>query len=329
MSMRANYFNLGLFVIVSTAILVAGVIVLGAGKLFEKRIYVETYMDQSVQGLDIGADVKFRGVTLGTVSNILLAYKKYDPRFFETGHINTPVLVEIALNEEHFANIPRDRVAEWFGKTVKRGLRARMASSGLTGPPYIELVFLDPVEFPPPAIDWTPPDLYIPSAPSELRELINSVHAILTNLEGIDAQIVAENLDRLLVDVDTKVNQFDVQKISGQAVALLQEVRASNRSVQDILANPNIEPSLENLRATLDNAREATAQLPAAVTDVRRAVRRIDRLVASQQATIEAALEELRRALENISTVTEDAKDNPSRVLFGDPPPRKTPGGNP
>ena len=63
--------------------------------------------------------------------------------------------------------------------------------------------------------------------------------------------------------------------------------------------------------------------------DFRRAVRRIDALLASQRAGVEQAIMELNRALANINTITEDASENPSRVLFGDPPPKKNnPGGN-
>ncbi len=62
--------------------------------------------------------------------------------------------------------------------------------------------------------------------------------------------------------------------------------------------------------------------------DLRRAVRRIDRLVAAQQSNIESVIEELDQALSNIQAITEDAKENPARILFGDPPPRSKSGGD-
>ena len=48
---------------------------------------------------------------------------------------------------------------------VERGLRVRLAPQGITGTSYLEIDYVDP---PPPMlpIDWTPDNVYIPSAPS-------------------------------------------------------------------------------------------------------------------------------------------------------------------
>ena len=62
MSQKANYFKLGLFVI---GAIVAGVVVLiiiGTGRWFERKVTIETYFNESVQGLDIGSKMKYRGV---------------------------------------------------------------------------------------------------------------------------------------------------------------------------------------------------------------------------------------------------------------------------
>src|SRR6476659_10571737 len=78
MSQKANYFKLGLFVIGG---IVAGVLVLviiGTGRWFERRVIIETYFKESVQGLDIGSKLKYRGVTIGEVTRISFTYVKYE-----------------------------------------------------------------------------------------------------------------------------------------------------------------------------------------------------------------------------------------------------------
>ena len=62
MSAKANYFKIGVFTLSSAALALVGIVVLGAGTLFERSIMMETYIDESVQGLDVGAPIKFRGV---------------------------------------------------------------------------------------------------------------------------------------------------------------------------------------------------------------------------------------------------------------------------
>src|SRR6516164_8552580 len=77
MSLKANYFKLGLFVI---GAIIAGVIVLvviGSGRWFQPKLTIETYFNESVQGLDIGSKLKYRGVAIGEVTKIGFTYNKY------------------------------------------------------------------------------------------------------------------------------------------------------------------------------------------------------------------------------------------------------------
>lgn len=62
MSAQANYFKLGIFVIVAVTLLCAGVVVLGGAKLFERTFVIETYMTESVEGIAKGSAVKYRGI---------------------------------------------------------------------------------------------------------------------------------------------------------------------------------------------------------------------------------------------------------------------------
>ena len=78
MSERANAFRLGLFVIVSTALLVGGLTFLGAWSFTRNTVRIETYFEDSIEGLEVGAPVKHRGVTVGRVSQIGFVYQRYD-----------------------------------------------------------------------------------------------------------------------------------------------------------------------------------------------------------------------------------------------------------
>src|SRR5260370_8124221 len=77
MSAQANFFKIGLFVIGATIALVFLLVMLGAGKLFQSKIVMETYFNESVQGLELGSKVKYRGVIVGEVRSIGFSYNKY------------------------------------------------------------------------------------------------------------------------------------------------------------------------------------------------------------------------------------------------------------
>jgi paraquat-inducible protein B len=77
MSAQANYFKIGLFVIGATIALVFLLVMLGAGRIFQSKILMETYFNESVQGLEVGSKVKYRGVIVGEVKSIGFTYTKY------------------------------------------------------------------------------------------------------------------------------------------------------------------------------------------------------------------------------------------------------------
>src|SRR5918992_3542296 len=77
---KLGYFKIGLFVISAILIGISGVIALGLGSIFQKKNLSETYIEESVQGLDVGSPVKFRGVSIGKVEQITLTSVEYRTR---------------------------------------------------------------------------------------------------------------------------------------------------------------------------------------------------------------------------------------------------------
>jgi phospholipid/cholesterol/gamma-HCH transport system substrate-binding protein/paraquat-inducible protein B len=303
MSAQANYFKLGLFVIVAATLLCAGVIILGGGKLAARTITVETYMTESVEGISKGSAVKYRGIELGQVGSVILATRKYDPNSMKEGRFGTGVLVELAISQAALNNQSEAALKSWLPKAVAGGLRARTASSGLTGPPFIELVFLDASEFPPPEIAWKPPVLYIPSAPSAVQVLVDQVQGILKKLEKIDLLPVLAEAETLMKSVNTKIDDLNVKEINDLVTHL-----------GELLADPRIESLLTSLN-------RASAELPPALEDARRTLLSIDQLIQAQKGPIGSVLTDLNRTLKNTEAITEDASQNPSRIIFGRPPP--------
>jgi hypothetical protein len=77
MSLKANYFKLGLFVVGAVVAGAIVIVVIGSGRWFQPRLSIETYFNESVQGLDVGSKLKYRGVEIGQVTRIGFTYNKY------------------------------------------------------------------------------------------------------------------------------------------------------------------------------------------------------------------------------------------------------------
>src|SRR6185295_9776794 len=168
MSLKANYFKLGLFVIGAVIAGVIVIIVIGSGRWFQPKLTIETYFNESVQGLDIGSKLKYRGVAIGEVTRIGFTYNKYqqDRPMQQRARY---VLVEAQIQPKLLGgrvgagDLSEQKSADL---EIERGLRMRLAPQGITGTSYLEIDYVEPPLPQVLAIDWVPTSIYIPSAPS-------------------------------------------------------------------------------------------------------------------------------------------------------------------
>ena len=246
---KLSYFKIGLFVISATVLAVIGIIVLGVGSVFQRTALVETYIEESVQGLDIGSPMKFRGVLVGKVEEITLTSAVYDTK-------RRYVLVRIGITSNLFQFPLADPNDPSFKSELDRGFRMRLASQGLTGVAYLEADYLDPERNPPLEIDWQPKYPYIPSARSRIVQLSDSVESILQNFEQLDIPRLMSSVDKSLAAITKMAEGANVEKIGAQANALLTEVRETNRQLKDLVAGPELKSTLADAAATAGSARQ-------------------------------------------------------------------------
>ena len=163
-----NYFRLGVFVLAAIGVLLAVILIFGSGQIFKKSFYVETYIKQSVTGLDAGASVRFRGVKIGQVTMIGLSGDIYE-RDLPFHDRRQYVVVRM--------QIFGDKVNEsQIGEFVKNNLRARVKSMGITGVNYVEFDFVSTAaDSPQLPYEWKPEYPVIPSLPNQADEIISGI----------------------------------------------------------------------------------------------------------------------------------------------------------
>src|SRR4051812_21804172 len=140
MNSDTGFFKLGLFVVTGVALIVAGIVIFGAGALREDAVAFETATTDSVDGLTVGAPVKYAGVTVGKVSAIEMTFWRHrDATPEEIAKIRRYVTVEMQIRREMLPAKNEEQLKKNLETNIERGFRVRMASSGLTGPPFLEL----------------------------------------------------------------------------------------------------------------------------------------------------------------------------------------------
>ncbi|TJZ72921.1 MlaD family protein [Chitiniphilus eburneus] len=335
---NATYFRLGLFVVVGIAIGTLLFVAFGAGRWFTNTVIVETYFDESVQGLDIGSPVKYRGVALGSVSEISFTSNKYD-----TPHGGPQyVLVEMQLKPHRFGKNGGNTVSqEELNAQIARGLRVRLAPQGLTGTNYLEIDYVDPRQNPPLAISWRPDEPYIPSAHSAVAKIMDAAQNLITKAQNLDIDGTVDRLNHLLDTADRQLNDVPFKALSesllrvsqrlekvptdriGQdAQALLSELRATNQSLRELVSDPAWRTAPMDISAAAHSARELMADpaLHQTLTHLESVASRLDTVVGSRDAELAETLDNLHAISTELRGLAEDARRNPPGLLFGTRP---------
>src|SRR6516164_6337253 len=141
MSTKANPTLIGVFVLGAILIAIGAVFFFGSADLFAKKQTYVSYFTQSVSGLSIGSNVKFKGVDIGKVTRVLLGIGKdqtvYAKVFYEVDQ--NVIVKDFGAGNPHFNLFD----VEGTRKRVEQGLRARLDFESLiSGQLFVSLDFI-------------------------------------------------------------------------------------------------------------------------------------------------------------------------------------------
>lgn len=321
------YLRVGALLIVGAGLLVGFVLFLTAGRInSDAGLLFETYLRESVQGLDVGSSVRYRGVAVGRVTEIGLVSAEYlrerDSPFSPAYQL---VMVRFAVDPRRIGRVPD------LQEAIDNGLRTRIASQGLTGVSYIELDFVDEARrVPPPRLPWTPVAAFIPSVPSTITQVTSAAESLISRLNTLDIEGLMNNVNGLVGDLRGQVVSGDLAQALRDASTLLQTLR-------ETVAGAEINQTLGDLRAAAGGVRDAAGTVQSTFTgpDIRNALARLPAVMQSLEATVRAArvattdtqadlgpiLRDLRATAANLRDTTEMLRRSPSQAIFGAPPP--------
>lgn len=211
MSKPANYYDIGLFVIIAVAIIIVIVVTLSSMNWLHRPFYAETYFDESIQGLSVGSPVKLQGVTVGDVSKISFVNKIYPQKKFSRD-IGGAVYVQMEMDPSDLP-VKKD-IDQLLETAVKNGLRVRPTSQGVTGGMYLELSFFAKKAAPIPHYDWVPQYPVIPSTSSQFKQLTQMVSDIADTFKKARLTELSKNISALAKTASNALNEAQVDKVS-------------------------------------------------------------------------------------------------------------------
>jgi paraquat-inducible protein B len=287
MSKHASPTAVGTFIVCALALLLAGVLLLGGGRYFHRRSHVIVYFDSSVEGLRIGAPVKFRGIELGTVKDLRINMTGAisDPR-----HIRIPALLEIDEDRLRTQGLRRVNLDDkkQVEELVKLGLRARLETESLvTG---VRFVALDIRPDTPVVLSHDVKYPEIPSVPSMRERVTDKAEELLAKLGDVDLVGLVDSARTTIDDTD--------KLLSAPALT-----RAVSR-LDDITSN--LAQSTRDLTPTI-------AQLKDTAAATRRTVGP-NGLIASR---LDSTLQEIEQAARSLRRLADRLNRDPGAILRG------------
>lgn len=272
-------FKLGLFIIIAVAVFFAGLVILGSLDKFKPKGHITTLVTESVQGLSVGSSVKYQGVPIGNVREIMI---------YPSGNV---IRIEMEINIDKFkmqeddgdtVSISIEEFNNGMEKAVKEGLRCRLELEGITGGKYVEMQF-DKDAVPPvlTAEQFALDCPYVPSLPSLISDLRGSITSILAKLDSIDYKGISDKANATLA----AINESSIPKLD----ATLDSVNALVSSVEEDLI-PAAHQSIDNLeKLTGSEIRERIETLTENANIAATAVESLAKSVESEIKSIEFA----------------------------------------
>ena len=147
-----------------------------------RRSRSSIYFDGSVRGLSIGAPVEFRGITVGTVTNISLEFDRNSQQDPDPGHHRDRAAADHPGH--HPGGAGADRTTAAWPRSSSSGLRAQLQTGNLlTGELFVDLTFAPGAA--PAELDLSGPVPIMPSVPATLEALQASATAILNKIAAL------------------------------------------------------------------------------------------------------------------------------------------------
>ncbi len=283
---RAEKARLGIFLLVSGAILAASTFFLVGKKLFARKVEYYTRLSESVSGVELGSPVKRNGVEVGNITSI----------YTDSADI-TKAIIRFEVNR---------------GTPMKQDMTATLGSFGITGLKYIEITG---GSYDSPDV---PPGGEVMSQPSTIGRLMSRADSIAAKVDRLLGNVVSitesqnrESIDRLIrssaalsASLDTLV--MDVSRIKpGQRMdAIMGEMEAAARDLKAKVRRAEVEETVREYRKAAEG-----------ITGV---AQKLDVTVLRVQEDLTQSMGNLKETMKNMNTFSRQIKENPSVLLRGE-----------
>ncbi|MEO0510262.1 MAG: MlaD family protein [Verrucomicrobiota bacterium] len=250
---RPNPKFVGAFVVASLALLLGMIAFFGSSSLLSKNTRFILFFDQSVNGLNEGSLVKFRGVPVGTVQRVLIRAEGQHP-----DSTAIPVIINIDRTrlENDLGVVDETFDPESIRDSIRRGLVAELTiESFITGQLFIEFSFnrerssglqrhlIGESEM-----------MEIPTLSSSLEEITEDIAKLISDFGSIDLERLNDNLNLLMENLTVVLAGIKSEELSDSVVSAATQIG-------DFLSSESFAGTVSSLKIALDEVSATASSL--------------------------------------------------------------------
>ncbi len=288
MEPKQHYLIVGIFVLLTMLAGIGFVVWLAGFKQHGDFALYQTYVKESVNGLGVGSPVKYRGVEVGKVKTITIPHEN-------------PESIRILLEVDARTPITTETVAV-------------LQLQGITGTSYIELKGTTATGQQLESSENGVPT--IPSAPSEFRQIVDSVPAILEKFSDLADKLgnfASDENSARFASIMTNLDKFsgDVGGENGQGQSLIAELHQTAAAIGQ--AANSISKIANGSRADTQKILSETANT---VEKINGLVENTGKLSQASAQDLHELLLEMKKTARDIQSLSRELKENPSQIII-------------
>ncbi|MDD3050632.1 MAG: MlaD family protein [Candidatus Cloacimonetes bacterium] len=301
---RAQKIRLTVFLLIGFLLIILFFVLVAGSKLMEKRdFYYVEFIDTSVNGLQIGSDIKYQGIKVGRVDDI----------YIDSDDVSK-IIAKLSINR---------------GVPIKTDVTAQLIFVGITGLKQIELTGgTNQAELLPPQSKIPTGESMIDNISGKAEIITEKVELVLNNINEILNDENKERLSNIIRNTDIVISS-NVERINNIANNLdslsfhLSQLTKETTSIITKINNSIEEEDIANIVANTSkfstqlndlNLKDVNKNVNQTVENLNRLIRHIDQILLTNQDEIPAILEILQETLDNLNEFSRLLSEDPSVI---------------
>jgi paraquat-inducible protein B len=319
---------IGAFVTASIAIFVMLILFFGSAKLFSQSIRYILFFEHSVNGLDVGSPVKFKGVPVGVVERILI-------RVEGQSKDSTSIPVIVKIDRSRLTNRLGTSVEVFdpvfIHEMIESGLVAQLnVESFITGQLFVEFSLQpEQVENFAKHRDSEYGMVEIPTLGSPFGEITDDVGNVISSFAEIDFYKTSKTINLVLENLVLVLQELDVEELSRSIIGAADQLTLLLKSGELQATLSSMRSALAQIEKTASTYDLEKGQLAETIIQLNQTLDGLNRLVAGGNALIapesdiryglQSSLRELSQAAKSLRIFINYLERNPNALLTGRP----------